>query len=77
MLPHPLANFETQKYYRNGPKFNSVYSSNNLSKTKDGTCIINLDECKSIGTHGIAFYLNTENVAYLDSFGAEHIPKEN
>ena len=29
MLSHPLANFETQKYYRNGPKFDSVCSSNN------------------------------------------------
>ena len=37
--PHPLANFETQKYYENEPKFNSVYSRNNLSKLKDGAYI--------------------------------------
>ena len=42
MLSHPLANFEIQKY-ESEPKFNGVYSINNLSKTKDGPCIINRD----------------------------------
>ena len=42
MLPHPLTNFETQKYYENEPKFNGIYSRNNLLKIKDGTYIINL-----------------------------------
>ena len=31
MQPHLLANFEIQKYYQNEPKFNGVYSRNNLS----------------------------------------------
>ena len=43
MLPHPLTNFEIQKYYENEPKFNGAYSRNNLSKIKDGVCIINLE----------------------------------
>ena len=34
--PHPLTNFEIQKYYQNEPKFNGVYSRNNLPKIKDG-----------------------------------------
>ena len=38
------------KYYLNEPKFTGVYSRNNLSKIKDGTYVINLDEFKSIGT---------------------------
>ena len=42
MLPHPLTNFERQKYYENEPKFNGIYSRNNLLKIKDGTYIINL-----------------------------------
>ena len=29
MLPHPLTNFETQKYYQNEPRFNGVYSRKN------------------------------------------------
>ena len=32
MPPHPLTNFEIQKYYENEPKDNGVYSRNNLSK---------------------------------------------
>ena len=30
MLPNPLTNFEIQMYNQNGPKFNGVYSRNNL-----------------------------------------------
>ena len=43
MPPHPLTNFEIQKYYQNEPRFNGVYSRDNLQKIKDGACIINLD----------------------------------
>ena len=36
MPPHPLTNFEIQKYYQNEPRFNDVYSRNNLAeKIKD------------------------------------------
>ena len=48
MSPHHLTNFEIQIYYQNGPKLNDAYSRNNLSKTKDGAYIINLDEYESI-----------------------------
>ena len=75
MLPHPLTNFEKQKYYQNEPKFNGYYSSNNLPKIKDGACVINLDDFKSIGTHWIALYVNGNNIIYFDSFGVEHILK--
>ena len=51
MLPYLLTNFEAQKYYQNGHKFNGVYSRNNLPKIKDGAYIIFLDEDESIGTH--------------------------
>ena len=76
MPPHPLTNFEIQKYYQNETKFNGVYSRNNLPKIKDGAYVINLDEYKSIGTHWIALYMNAKNVTYFDSFGVEHVPKE-
>ena len=32
MLPHPLTNFEKQKYYENEPRFNGVFSRNNSFK---------------------------------------------
>ena len=35
MRPHPLTNFEIQKCYRNEPRFNGVYSRDNVLKTKD------------------------------------------
>ena len=54
----------------------AIYSRNNLSKIKDRTYIINIDEYKSIGTHWITLYVNVENLTRFDSFGAEHIPKE-
>ena len=61
MRPHPLTNFEIQKYCQNEPKFNDVYSRNNLPKIKDGTYKINLDEFKSIGTHWIDLCVNGNN----------------
>ena len=64
------------KYYQSEPKFNGVYSRNNLPKIKDGAYVTNLDEFKSIGTHWIALYVNGNNIIYFDSFGVEHIPKE-
>ena len=76
-MPHPLTNFEIQKYYENEPRFNGVYSRDNLHKIKDGAYVINLDEYSDIGTYWIALYVNNNNnVTYFDSFGIEHIPKE-
>ena len=76
MASHTLTNFEIQKYYQKEPKFNGVYSRNNLTKIKDGAYVINLDEFKSIGTHWIALYVNANNILYFDSFAVEHIPEE-
>ena len=76
MPPHRLTDFEIKKYYQNEPKFDGVYSRNNLPKIKDGAYVINFDEFKSIGTHWIALYVNGDNVTYFYSFGAEFIPKE-
>ena len=44
MPSYPLINFEMQRYYQNKPKFNGIYSRNNLLKMKEGTYVINLDE---------------------------------
>ena len=76
MPPHPLTNFEIQKYYQNEPRFNGVFSRDNLQKIKDGTYIINLDEYSNIGTHWVAFYVQNNHATYFDSFRGEHIPKE-
>ena len=75
--PHPLTNFEIEEYYENEPRFNGVYSRDNLLKTiKNGAYVINLDEYADVGTHWIALYVKNNEVIYFDSFGVEHIPKE-
>ena len=77
MLPHPLTNFEMQKYYKNEPGFNGVFSRNNLPKIiKDGVYVINLDEYADVGTHWIALFCNRNEIVYFDSFGVEHIPEK-
>ena len=76
MPSHPLANFEMPKHCQNEPKFNGVYSRNNLSKINDGTYKINLDEYESIRTLWIPLYANAKNVIYFDSFGVEHISEQ-
>ena len=71
MSPHPLTNFEIQKYYQNKPNYNGVYSRNNLPKIKDGTYVNELmspGEFQSIGTHCMALYGNGNNATYFGSF---------
>ena len=77
MPPHPLTTFEIQKYYENEPRFNGVFSSDNLpQKIKDGGYVINFDEYKDVGTHWIALFRKKREIVYFDSFSVEHIPEE-
>ena len=64
-------------YYQNEPRFNGVYSRDNLTdKIKDGGYIINLDEYSDTGTPWIALYVDNKTATYFDSFGIQHIPEE-
>ena len=76
MLPNPLTNFEMKKCYQNEPRFNGVFSRDNVPKIKDRTYIINLDGYSDIGTHWLALYVHNNDVTYFDSFGEEHVLKE-
>ena len=80
MKPHPLINFEIQKYYENESRFNSDFSRDNLQKKKkkkDGAYVINLDEHKDTGIHWIALFCKKKKkIVYFHSFGVEHIPEE-
>ena len=74
---HPLTNFEIREYYKNEPRFNGVYSRDNLPKTiKKGAYVINLDEYEDAGTHWISLFVKTNKAIYFDNFGIEHIPNE-
>ena len=75
--PHPLTNFEIQRYYQNESSLNGVFSRNDLPKTiKDGAYVINLDGYAGVGTHWIALFCNRNEIVYFDSFGVEHVPEE-
>ena len=76
MPPHRLTNIEIRKYYQIKPKFNGVYSRNNLPEIKHRAYVIKHDEYKSIETHWIALYENSVDVTYFNSFGVEHVPEE-
>ena len=77
MPPHPLTNFEIQKYYQNEPRFNGVYSRNNLpKKIKDVAYVINLDEYADFDTHWITLFCIRSEINYFDSFGIEPVPEE-
>ena len=41
MKPHPLTNFEIQKYYENESRFNVVFSRDNLPKKIKGWGLCN------------------------------------
>ena len=77
MPPHPLPNFEIQKYYQNEPRYNGVYSRDDLLKRiMDRAYVINLDEYADVGTQWIALYIKNIEIIYFDSFGTGYVPKE-
>ena len=87
LLPfHLLTNIEISEYYKNEPRFNGVYSRNNLpNKIKKGAYVINLDEYENTATHWVSLFVkpkyttepsSLEHTVYFDSFGVEHISKE-
>ena len=72
-----IKNIEISEYYKNEPRFNGVYSRNNLPKTiKKGAYVINSDEYENTGTHWVALFVKTNEAIYFESFGVAHIPKE-
>ena len=77
MTPHPLTNFEIQRYYQNEPRFDGLFSRTKLPrKINDGACVINLDKYADTGTHWIALFCNRNEIVYFNSFGVEHVPEE-
>ena len=58
MPPHPLTYFEIQKYYKNEPRFNGVFSRNNLpKKIKDGAYVTNLDNMQMQAHIGLLYFV--------------------
>ena len=63
------------KYYQNEPKFNGVYSRDNLHKIKNWAYVVNLDKQESVGNHWIALYINGDKVTYSLYKAKWRIPK--
>ena len=63
------------KYYQNEPKFNGVYSRDNLHKIKNQAYVVNLDKQESVGNHWIALYINDDKVTYSLYKAKWRIPK--
>ena len=77
MPPHRLTNFEIKNYYENEPRFNGVYSRDNLPKTiKNEAYVINLDEYADAGTHWVALYVKNNEITYFNPFAVENVSKE-
>ena len=59
LLPsHPLTNIEISEYNKNEPRFNGVYSRNNLpNKIKKGAYVINLDEYENTGRYSLGCFI--------------------
>ena len=74
LLPfHPLTNIKINEYYANEPRFNGVYSRDNLPKIiLKGAYVINLYEYENTGTHWIGLFVKTNEAIYFDSFGIEY-----
>ena len=71
-----MTNIEISEYYANEPRFNGVYSRNNLpNKIKKEAYIVNCIHSK-LHMHWIALFVKTNEAIYFDSFGIENIPKE-
>ena len=74
--PHPLTNFQIQKYYQINLDLMEFILEIIYLKIKDGEYVINFDEYSDIRTHWIDLYAINNHVTYFDSFHVEHIPKE-
>ena len=65
---HPFTNVEIQDYFKTEPRFNGVFSRNNLPNIQKGVYVINLDHSKNTGTHWVVFFITSNEVIYFDTF---------
>ena len=70
---HPLNNIEIINYFNYEPRFNGVFSRNNLSRIKDGAYVINLDDKNSKSTYWFSLSADRNTAVYFHSFGIEYI----
>ena len=76
MPPNLLTNIDIIDYFKKEPRFNGVFSKNNLPKIKQGVYFINLDHNKNTGTHWVVIFVKINELVYFDNSGVKYIHKE-
>ena len=72
VLLHPLNNIETTNYFNYNPRFNGVFSRNNLPRMKERGYVIDLDDKNSKVIHWVSSFIDRNTAAYFESFGTEY-----
>ena len=73
---HSLNNINITNYFYDKPRFNVVFSRNNLPRIKDWAYVINLDGRNGKGTHWISLIIHNDVAISFNYFGIEYIPQE-
>ena len=64
-----MNNIDITNYFKYEPRFNGVFSRNNLPKLKDGGYVINLDDKNGKGTHWVSLFIQKYLTIYFASVG--------
>ena len=73
---HPLSNIKITNYFNDEPRFNGVFSRNNLPRIKDGAHVTNLDDEKSKVTQWFSLFSDINTAVFVDFFEAEYTPQK-
>ena len=60
-------------YFKYEPRFNGVFTRDNLTRMKNGVYLINLDDKNSKETHWVSLFNHRVTAVCFDSFGIEYI----
>ena len=69
-----LRNIRITKYSNYQPRFNGVYSKDNLPRIKDRTYVI--DDKQNKGTYWVSLFIEKNTAVYFCCFGIEYSPQE-
>ena len=75
-MVHPLSNIKITNYFNDEPRFNGVFSRNNLPRIKDGAHVTNLDDEKSKVTQWFSLFSDINTAVFVDFFEAEYTPQK-
>ena len=71
-----MSTIEISNNFHWNPRFNGVFSRNNLFWIRDEAFAINLEDKQSKETYWVSSVIDRNSTVYLDSFGVEYFPQE-